>query len=418
MKVKNLKITDLRNIEIFEGELGDWNVIGGKNGSGKSTVIDAIFGAIKGKTYFDSEPFRLVKHDKEKAVINLVLEGKNREIIINRTFSAPTEAEPKGYDTLRIVDTSGEKLGQKELNAFFSSFTIDPLHIARQKPKEQIDTIKEIAGIDTSEIENKALETYDKRTIENRELARLKGVITEYAGVEEVKEVSVSELIAERDKKQEENKEIDNIEFSLNTKQTEIKDLDAEIEGLEAKILQLKEEREESIEIMKAIEKDFKTKQKHDLQEITDKINKSEEINEKARKFKLKQENLKKYQDQENICNDLDKLYKDQLQAREDLIKNSNLPDYISFDKTAGVLVNNIPFSQLNTAEQIKIAIQLGAILTPELKILHIKDGSLLDEDTLKIVKEVVEAHDYQVLIERVWEEKLDTIIMREWVKI
>ena len=152
MKVKNIKITDLRNIEIFEGKLGDWNVLEGKNGSGKSTVIDAIFWAIRGKTYFNSDPFRLVKHDKEKAIINLVLEGENREIIINRIFTQPTEGEAKGYDTLRVVDTSGASLGQKELNAFFSSFTIDPLHIARQKPKDQIETIKEIAGVDTTAI--------------------------------------------------------------------------------------------------------------------------------------------------------------------------------------------------------------------------------------------------------------------------
>lgn len=417
MKVKNLKITDLRNIEIFEGDLGDWNVIWGKNASGKSTVIDAIFWAIKGKTYFDSDPFRLVKHDKEKAVINLVLEGQNREIIINRTFTAPTEGEPKGYDTLRIVDTTGAKLGQKELNAFFSSFTIDPLFIARQKPKEQIEAIKEVAGIDTSEIEAKALETYDKRTVENRELARLKGVLTEYDNVEEVQEVSVSDLIAERDKKQQENAEIYDLEVQISTKKGKIKTSEEKIDELKAEIKRLEGVIFQDNKDLKDLEEKLKNSEKHDLEEITEKINKSEEINEKARKYKEKLENSKKYEAQKKVCDDLDKLYKDQLQAREDLIKNSKLPEYISFSKDAGVLVNEIPFNQLNTAEQIKVAIQLGAILTPELKILHIKDGSLLDEDTLKIVKEVVEAHDYQILIERVGEEALDTIIMREGVK-
>lgn len=90
MKIKQLKITDLRNIEIFEGEFSDWNVIGGKNASGKSTVIDAIFFAIVGKTYSTSEPCRLVKHDKEKAVITLTLEGKDREIVITRQFTKAT----------------------------------------------------------------------------------------------------------------------------------------------------------------------------------------------------------------------------------------------------------------------------------------------------------------------------------------
>jgi DNA repair exonuclease SbcCD ATPase subunit len=418
MKVKNLKITDLRNIEIFEGELADWNVITWKNGSGKSTVIDAIFWAIKGKTYFDSDPFRLIKKEKDQAVINLTLEGQNREIIINRSFTKPTEANPKGYDTLRIVDTSGAKITQKELNTFFSSFTIDPLHIARQKPKDQIDIIKEVAGIDTTEIEEKARETYDKRTIENRELTRLKWVVSEYEGVEEVKEVSVSDLIAERDKKQAENKEIGDLETDISVKKENITKAESEIEELKKKIENLEEGKKANTKILWELEEKLKNSKKHDLTEITEKINKSEEINEKARKYKEKLENIKKFDKQKEVCDALDKKYKDQLQAREDLIKNSNLPDYIDFDKNAGVLVNNIPFSQLNTAEQIKVAIQLGAILTPELKVLHIKDGSLLDEDTLKVVKEVVEAHDYQILIERVGEEDLGTITMREGVKI
>lgn len=418
MKVKNIKITDLRNIEIFEGDLNDWNVIGGENASGKSTVIDAIFGAIRGKTYFNTDPFRLVKHDKEKAVINLVLEGKEREIIINRTFTQPTEGKAEGYDTLRIVDTSGASLGQKELNQFFSSFTIDPLHIARLKPKEQIESIKEIAGVDTTAIENEALEVYNERTVENRELGRLKGVMTEYTGVEEVEEVNVTELIAERDKKQAQNNEIHDLEVKLSGKKSTREDRTEKINALRDQIKEMESENKEDDKVIEKLEKDLESREKHDLQEITENIEKSEETNKNARKYKEKQENFKKYQDQEKKFSDLDTKYKGLLEKRAKMIADSDIPDYISFDKDAGVLVNDVPFTQLNSAEQIKTSIQLGSILTPELKVLHIKDGSLLDKTTLKEVKEIVKKYDYQILIERVGEEKLDTIVMREGVKV
>lgn len=418
MKVKNIKITDLRNIEFFEGDLGDWNVIGGNNGSGKSTVIDAIFGAIRGKTYFGSDPFRLVKHDKEKAIINLVLEGKEREIIINRTFTQPTDGKSEGYDTLRIVDTTGAKLGQTELNKFFSSFTIDPLHIARQKPKDQIEIIKEVAGIDTSEIELKAKEVYEKRTIENRELARLKGELSGYAGVEKVEEVSVSDLIAERDQKQKENQEYYDLEIKISGFKNSIEENFKDIAEHNEEMKRLEGIRFQEEKDLKDAEELLKNSDKHKLEEITENIEKSEEINEKARKYNKKEEITKKYQHQEKVFNDLDTDYRKLLDKREELIKNSNLPDYIDFDKNAGVLVNNIPFSQLNTAEQIKVSIQLGSILTPELKVLHIKDGSLLDKDTLKEIQKISKAHDYQIIMERVGEEKIDTIIMREGVKV
>ena len=418
MKVKNIKITDLRNIEIFEGKLGDWNVLEGKNGSGKSTVIDAIFWAIRGKTYFNSDPFRLVKHDKEKAIINLVLEGENREIIINRIFTQPTEGEAKGYDTLRVVDTSGASLGQKELNAFFSSFTIDPLHIARQKPKDQIETIKEIAGVDTTAIEEDARVIYDKRTEENRELTRLKNIVTEYAGVEKVEEISVKDLIAERDRKQEENRKYENCEADIRDDKEAIEENIEKINRLKDNINDLEGENKEIKLNLEKSEENKKNLTLNNLSEITEKINKSEEINENARKYKEKQENIGKLQKQQEICTKLDTTYKETLDRREKIIKDSNIPEYITFDKTAGVLVHNIAFSQLNTAEQIKTSIQLGSILTPELKILHIKDGSLLDEDTLKEVKKIVEEHGYQILIERVGEDDQATIVMREGVQI
>lgn len=81
-------------------------------------------------------------------------------------------------------------------------------------------------------------------------------------------------------------------------------------------------------------------------------------------------------------------------------------------------MINNIPFNQLNTAEQIKVSINLASILSPELRVLHIKDGALLDKNSLETIKEVIKDKDYQILIERVGEEEVDTIIMREGVKV
>jgi len=110
--------------------------------------------------------------------------------------------------------------------------------------------------------------------------------------------------------------------------------------------------------------------------------------------------------------------HKEKLAEREAIIKGSDIPDYIDFDKDEGVLVEGIPFSQLNTAQQIETSIKLASILTPELKVLHIKDGSLLDMDSLEEVKKVVEASGYQILIERVGEEEVDTIVMKEGVQV
>lgn len=240
MKIKSLKISNLRNVEIFEGDFGDWNVVGGNNGAGKSTIIDAIFFAIVGKTYTKSDPFRLVQNGKDKAVITLTLGDNKKELVITRQFTAPTEKTPEGNDSLRIEESNGAKLSQKDLTAFLSSFTIDPLYISRLKPKEQIEAIKEIAGVDTSEVEKQALEIYDARTIENRELQRLEGALSEYAGVEEVEEVSISELLKEEEEVRKHNATIDDTVKGIEDTKRELQEDEDEIKQLEEKIKTLK----------------------------------------------------------------------------------------------------------------------------------------------------------------------------------
>ena len=50
----------------------------------------------------------------------------------------------------------------------------------------------------------------------------------------------------------------------------------------------------------------------------------------------------------------------------------------------------------------------------PKLKVLLIKDGSLLDEDNLKLISEMAEEADAQLWIERVGIDSNTTVIMED----
>lgn len=319
---------------------------------------------------------------------------------------------------MTVQDSEGGKLTQKELNAFLSSFTIDPLYISRLKPKNQIEVIKEIAGIDTTEVEEEAKELYDKRTIENRELKRLEGVLTGFKGVQKVDSVDITKLLKEKEEKEEENREHYNQEVFISTEKGKVQETEERIEKLKE---ELKRE-EGNLEIYKTnvegAEKKLEKMSKHDLTELTESITNAESTNANARKWSDKQTAFKAVQTQTEVCNDIDTSYKEKLAEREAIIANSDIPEYITFDKEEGVLVSGIPFSQLNTAQQIEVSIKLASILTPELKVLHIKDGSLLDLDSLELVRKTVEVSGYQMLVERVGEEEVDTIVMKEGVKV
>jgi hypothetical protein len=66
------------------------------------------------------------------------------------------------------------------------------------------------------------------------------------------------------------------------------------------------------------------------------------------------------------------------------------------------VIYNNLPFDQASHAEQMKTSMAIGMAINPKLRVMRIKDGSLLDEDSLAIIAEMAKNEDFQVWIEEV----------------
>ena len=66
------------------------------------------------------------------------------------------------------------------------------------------------------------------------------------------------------------------------------------------------------------------------------------------------------------------------------------------------VLFNGVPFSQASGAERLRVSLAIVMAANPELRVCYIKDGSLLDDDSLQLVREMAAEHDYQVWLEMV----------------
>jgi hypothetical protein len=75
----------------------------------------------------------------------------------------------------------------------------------------------------------------------------------------------------------------------------------------------------------------------------------------------------------------------------------------LEFDSET-VTINGIPFEEndLNTAQQIEYGIQIAMAANPELKLIMIQDGSLLDNETTANIFKACTEKGYQLLIERV----------------
>ena len=79
-----------------------------------------------------------------------------------------------------------------------------------------------------------------------------------------------------------------------------------------------------------------------------------------------------------------------------------------------GVNLNGVPFEQASQAEQLRASLAIGIASNPELRLMLIRDGSLLDEDGLRLVAEMAESADVQVLLEKVGTDGTGAVLIED----
>jgi len=78
------------------------------------------------------------------------------------------------------------------------------------------------------------------------------------------------------------------------------------------------------------------------------------------------------------------------------------------------VIFAGIPFDQASSAEQLRVSIAMGLAMNPKLKVLLIRDGSLLDEESMELVSKMAEQADAQVWLERVGQDESTSVVIED----
>ena len=81
------------------------------------------------------------------------------------------------------------------------------------------------------------------------------------------------------------------------------------------------------------------------------------------------------------------------------------------------IMLNGVPFEQASDAEQLRASCAIAMAGNPTLRVIRVRDGSLLDSEFLAIVAQMAEERDYQVWIERVEPGKQGFVIEDGMVK-
>jgi len=381
---------------------GNIVTLSGRNAQGKSSVLDAIFAALAGgeASRATKQPIR---DGQDVAIVRLDL----GDYIVTRRWT-DDDAGTLTVETPPTADGRKQKYSspQKLLDELVGKRTFDPLAFTRMSSAEQVATLIATVNLpfDPAVLDRERAGVYEQRTEVNRTVKQLEGQLAGMPqpidGTPEV-EVSAADIIREFDLAREHN-------ASLDAAMRNLEAMEGTVERAVARIAELEAELADARRIAESSKADYESKlaelkagpERIDTTEISERLQKVEQTNAAVRagqehrrvaaQLAAKREEAARFT---LALQEIDKRKSDALAAVKFPV------DGLSFDES-GVLFRGIPFSQASAAEQLRVSAALAMASNPELRILQVRDGSLLDSDSMKVLTGLAEQNDFQVWVE------------------
>ena len=383
---------------------GNLVVLSGRNGQGKTSVLDAIEYALGGKPDV-AEPVRRGQ-DSAEVVCDL------GDLIVRRRFVAG------GSTTLEVTTREGLRYPspQKILDELVGRLTFDPLQFARQEPKKQRETLQRLVGLDFSADEKRADLVFNERTVVNREVkaatARI-AAMPEHSGVP-AEPVSASDIAAEMQRAQQVNSQNADNRRALAQAEQEVVTRRQHVENLRAALAKAEESLRSGDEAVANLRERVAGARDLDLAPLTQRLATIDQTNQKVRANQLRRdiaaELASKQGKADELTAELDAIAKRQVAA----IEAARMPVPGLGLGQVGVTLNGLPLEQASAAEQLRVSVAIALAMNPRLRVLLIRDASLLDHDSLRLVAEMAQAAGAQVWCERVETDEATSVVIED----
>jgi hypothetical protein len=407
MKIISLQAANVKRLTAVEVKPDGANVviIGGENGNGKSSVLDSIMYALGGKGCLPPKP---VRDGQEEASIKVDL----GDLIVERIIGAD------GRGSLKVSGKDGGKYASPQtiLDNLVGNLSFDPLAFSRMEAKQQVETLRNLVGLDFSALDRKKAAKSEERVLVGREVkqlaAQVKGM-PQHAGAPSA-EVSVAELSLQLKEARAVNERNEAKRQSFANAQDAVKKWEDRVTELEFELGVARKSVAEGRAYLEQASKATAGVKDVDEQAILDRIANAEGINRQVRdnqgRVRLSQQLEQKEAAYETLSNEIHGIDEEKSRA----LAAAKFPvEGLSFDE-AGVLVRGVPFQQASAAEQLRISVAMSIALNPKLKVMLVRDASLLDATSLKLVAEMAEKHDAQVWLEVVSTDMPSSVVIED----
>lgn len=392
--INELQVENLKRIKAvkLEPSASGLTVIGGKNGQGKTSVLDAIAWALGGEKFRPGNPTR-----------DGALTPPNLHVVLSNGIIV----ERKGANgSLKVIDPTGKKSGQRLLDEFISKLALNLPAFLHASEAEKSKALLQIIGVGDQlmEMDRKEEQLYNQRKEVGRIADRKKKAAEEMPFYPNMpaEPVSVSDLLKEQQDILARNGENDRKRRNAREMQERFmraeSNYKAAMEALKAAEDTLRKARADA-EVAAKSAQDLRDESTAELEENLRNV---EVMNEKIRAnaakegAELEANNLQ--QEYEGLTEQIESVRSD----RADLLKEADLPLPGLSVQDGQLLYKGEPWDGMSGAEQLKVAVAIIRKLNPECGFVLIDKLEQMDTDTLREFGKWLEEEGLQVIATRV----------------
>lgn len=386
------------------------NRVVGENAQGKSTFLDLVRWAIGGAKEMPGE---IITRGQEKAQIVL----KFGEFTVERRFHKNEKGGEES--TLVLIGPDGGRLPKPQtvLDAFYNKYCFDPLEFMRMEPAKQLEVMKRLGNLNFGPLEAKRADLYEKRTEVNHKgaaaKARFVAMPTPPAELPE-EPVNVDELLREQNlateqrmanereqmKLRELQQGVDSWAFNVMEAERSVAQIEARLAAERERLTKCRASLRSQEEGRDAQKEKVAALVAPNTADLTAKISAAQTTNlwidrrKQRRELEAELEQLRK--ESEALSTAIEALDKQKAEA----IAAVKFPvDGLTLG-AAGPVYNGFALVDASAAEQLRVSVAIGIALNQMLRLMLVRDASLMGTEQLELLKQLAVAHRQQLLIE------------------
>ncbi len=402
LTIVSLEVSNVKRIRaVTIHPEGSVVILGGQNEQGKTSVLDAIEFALGGAKSLPSDPIR---HGAAKAYVVADL----GELVVERVIT-------KSGTNLTVRNRDGVKQTSPQaiLDKLCSRIAFDPLDFLREEPAKQNEILRRLVGLDFTESNGRREALFAQRTRINRDAksarAQSESLVVPPGTPDEP--VQIAELLAQIRKAHEERETRNGIVRQQADARAAAQRADDALvvaedaaRKAEAVVIRARLAKRQAHAELEQLLKQPETAAGAgvDVRAIEAQVATAETVNRNVERRKKRDAHEAEANALETQALDLtaqiDAVDEEQRQALAAI--TYPVPGLALGEN--GPTFNDVPLDQASGAQRIRISVAIGLALNPRLKVLLVRDASLLDDKSLAMVAEMAGAAGAQVWLERV----------------